>query len=216
MNFSSSGELVWAANHINGTIDDGWQWPTHFLGEWNPEEHDTEWPGTYPLPVNTANVVTLNFRTDRYPTYVTWEWSERVGPDTFETWDKGTPERKNSLYSYEKRVKSDTIYKLTIHGSSYYSERLKWFTVTSAMASGDQDGTVIWKIRPDQIPHDGYNDLEIFFWVDSAGVPQQVVHIDGVEGVGYALAEYTMVSEARTIVVSEKPKEQTNRVVPGE
>lgn len=193
MKFSNSGELVWAANHMNGTIDDGWEWPVALLGKWDPEVNDEEWPGIFPLPVNTPNVITLNFRTGKDPTFVSWEWSELInGIDEFETWDEGTPQRKQALYNYEKRVNSDTIYRLKLDNPTYSSrEGLKWFTVTTAMASGNhQDGTVIWKKRLDQLKE----DMEVFFWVDSAGIVKEVVHIDGVEGVGYALVEYTLVS----------------------
>lgn len=234
LNITSTGDLVWAANNPDGTITEGWphhnddiMWDdddhmTTYDTTFNPEEEDEQWPGLFPSSNSSTNAITFNIRTDNFPQELAWEWSERTGAESWNPYDSGIPLRHDTLFSYTKQVKSDTIYRMRItdtagDGTCCY-HGYGWFTITNSTASDDHDeGTVIWKKSGNEYR----SMLEVFIWIDPHGMAQEVVYI---QDEGFALVHYTMISteeeeraapsEAAAKITPAK-KTSENRYVPG-
>lgn len=254
LNFSATGDLIWAANNPDGTVDASWgQDPADdddvfgWLGDddddfaegddgigwfdddgdeagalyvgWDPSE-DPEWPGAFPTPINSVNVVTINIRTDGFPEETYWEWSLLAGGGAWEILDGEEPSEGDTLFSYEQNVQSNELYGLRISDSLSDGTCCLfgsgWFSITSGVSSAEyNEGTLVWSKTGEEFQR----NMEAFVWIDEEGMAQEVIHIPGE---GYAIVEYTMVSGERiatgerVIVVPETETESVNRHFPGE
>ena len=190
--------------------------------EFNPAESDGEWPGVFPTPINSLNVITINIRTDRFPEETSWQWSRHTGPEFWVPEDSGFFAKTNSLHSYEKDVQSGELYRLSIEdmlgdGICCLFGR-GWFTITNATESSEfPNGSVIWSKSGDEFE----DYLEVVIWVNDDGMAHEVVDVPGQ---GYALVQYDFISGERidngerVIVYPETSAESrnVNRLSPGE
>ena len=67
--------------------------------------------------MNTTNIITINIRTDRFPEETSWSWAMRTGSEICETLDEGNPLQDSTLFSCDKDVEPDSIYRLTLENS---------------------------------------------------------------------------------------------------
>jgi hypothetical protein len=194
LNISETASLVWAASNPDGTItdsdsdlgplnatddgvsggDDDRDNPVSF----DPSVDDVEWPGVFPKPVGSSNLITINIHTDDFPDETQWGWSRRTGPDTFELIDSGSPLSIDALVSFEKEVRSETIYKLTVNDTlgngNCCSSGFGWFTITNATASTDfTEGTVMWRMTGDEFDA----TVDVFLWINADGNAQLAEYI---------------------------------------
>jgi hypothetical protein len=205
LNVSETAALVWAANNPDGTITGSWGMDGSGSGLFNgtgdsvsggddgdddpisfdPSVDDINWPGAFPKPVGSSNLITINIQTDLFPDQTQWSWSMRTGPGTFEVIHSGIPLPNEGLMSYEEVVKSETIYKLTINDTlgdgNCCLSGLGWFTITNAIASTDfPEGTVVWRMTGDEFDA----TVDVFIWITADGNAQLADHKPGE---GYAV-----------------------------
>jgi hypothetical protein len=216
LNVSRTGDLVWAANNPDGSITDGWDsfwgsgnvtdddmWEgTDYLEGFDPSVDDEEWPGAFPTPVGMTNAITINMRTDRFPSELIYTWSQRTGPETFEVLESGSPIDSETLVSYDKFVQSETIYHLnlvdTLSDGNCCLFGLGWFTITNSTASGNfTEGTVLWAMTGDELS----NPVDAYIWVDANGSSRLAEYLPGQ---GYGIYELVSGERSIEIVVPEK------------
>jgi len=233
MNVAEDGEVVWVANNVDGTVDDGWGEPQDdgggwdapigesegtddggvvdgWEGEFNPEEDDPEWPGEY--PASAAYGIVFNFRTDNFPEENSWIFSRRSGPGEWEQIDDGRPQLEDVIISYDFVLEADNIYKLEIKDSfsdgtcCLYTQG--WFSITNATTTEENaNGTVMWTEAGNFAER-----VEVYIWTDAEGNAQMVEYLPGE---GYALIQYELISAERTFVLQTKEdRVEEDRVAP--
>lgn len=140
----------------------------------NPSEDDMEWPGAFP---KEPNAITINVRTDQYPTDTILEWSVEVEPGFWKILNTHHTPNASSINSYTELVYSDSLYKLRLidlYGDGTCCVNgLGWFTITNSTPSkGHTEGSVIWEEIGDFVG----GTLEVIIPTDSDGFTQQVTH----------------------------------------
>lgn len=119
-----------------------------------PSRDDADWPGAFPSPIGVSNAVSINIRTDNYPTETALEWSVKVKDGSWRVLEHGNPSKVASLVSSTKQLESDSLYKFRVSDSvgdgtcCQYGKG--WFTITNSTPSNNHArGTVIWEVAGD-------------------------------------------------------------------
>lgn len=139
---------------------------------------DSTWPGVFPTPVNSSNVVTININTDEYPEETSWEWSQQLDSGLWDTLDSESLLGQNSLFSYTREVESNSLYRLRLSDrlgdGTCCAFGIGWFTITNSTPSLEfEQGTVVWNTTGDNLGR----RIDVILRVDATGSADVLIQL---------------------------------------